>query len=181
METKPWIRNGIDCPGVTACFYCHDGKGNFILSYRGADCRDEQGTWDFGGGGLKLHQSVEETLRGEIMQEYCTEVLASEFLGYRELHREIDGIKTHWIALDFLVLIDPALVKNGEPHKFDEVRMFRLDALPKPLHSQSQYYLPKYLKRFFLAEKQEEGVMLLDVAPDTSGWNRAALDLSKSP
>ena len=66
---------GVDYPGVTVVFLCHDGKGNYLLGKRSKNCRDEQGRWDSGGGGLDLGSSVEETLKREIKEEYCTKVL----------------------------------------------------------------------------------------------------------
>lgn len=141
------MKKGVDYPGVTIVFACHDGKGNFLFSKRSQNARDEQGTWDPGGGGLELHDTVENTLKKEILEEYCTDVLDFKFLGYRDVHRIHDGIKTHWIALDFKVLIDPTKVGNGEPHKFDAVEWYRLDALPTPLHSQLPLFLEKYYKQ----------------------------------
>lgn len=138
------MKKGEDYPGVTIVFTCHDGRGHFLLSKRGKLCRDEQGMWDPGGGALEFGDTVEDTLRKEIREEYCTEVLEHEFLGFQDVHREHGGKNTHWIALYFKVLVDPATVKNGEPHKFDEIGWFTLDALPSPLHSQ----YPGFLKRY---------------------------------
>ena len=137
------MKAGIDYPGVTVVYFCHDGKGNFILSKRSKNARDEHGRWDIGGGGLDFGVSVEETLVKEIKEEYCTDVLDYEFIGYEDLRRTHEGVPTHWVALYFKVLIDPTTVANGEPHKFDEVRFFRLDNLPSPLHSA----LPGFLKK----------------------------------
>jgi ADP-ribose pyrophosphatase YjhB (NUDIX family) len=129
---------------VTVVYICHDGQGSFVLNKRGTNCRDEHGKWDCGGGGLEFGDTVENTLEKEIKEEYCTNVLDSEFLGYRDVHREHDGVKTHWIALDFKVLVDKEKVKNGEPHKFDEVKWFSLNNFPEPLHSQ----FPKFLELY---------------------------------
>ncbi len=74
-------------------------------------------------------------------------MLDFEFLGYRDVHREHDGRKTHWIALDFKVLVDRSKAKNGEPHKLDEVAWFTLDDLPSPLHSQFPNFLRLYRDR----------------------------------
>lgn len=141
------MKKGEDYVGVTLSFFCHDGMGNFVLSKRGSNCRDEHGTWDFGGGGLDLHETVEDQLRREIQEELCADVIASEFLGYTDVHREHEGKKTHWVSLDFMVLVDPAQVQNGEPHKFDEIGWFRLDTLPEPLHSQAPRALELYRDR----------------------------------
>jgi len=138
------MRKGIDCIGVTVTYLCHDGVGSYLLQKRSENCRDEHGTWDGGGGAVELHDTVENTLRKEIREELCTDVLDYEFLGYRDVHREHRGEKTHWIAIDFKVLVDREKVQNGEPHKFDEIAWFRLDALPSPLHSQ----LPNALRLY---------------------------------
>ncbi len=114
------------------------------MAKRSDNTRDEHGRWDIGGGGLEFGETVEETLRKEIKEEYCTDILSYEFLGFRDVHREHQGKKTHWIALDFKVLVDSRRVKNGEPHKFDKVEWFTFDALPQNLHSQ----LPNFLKLY---------------------------------
>ena len=138
------MQKGVDYTGVTIVYFCHDGNGNVVLNKRGANCRDERGRWDCGGGGLDFGLTVEETLRKEIKEEYCTDVLGNEFLGYRDVHREHEGGKTHWIALDFKVLVDKEKVANGEPHKFDSVAWFRMDQLPEGLHSQFPNFLELY-------------------------------------
>jgi 8-oxo-dGTP diphosphatase len=144
MEHNSPMRKGFDYIGNNVMFLCHDGKGNYLFSKRSEKCRDEHGTWDTGGGAVELHDSVEETLRKEIQEEYCTDVLNFEFLGYRSVHREFNGERTHWVALDFKVLIDPAKVQNGEPEKLEEIAWFKLSELPAPLHSQFPYVLEKY-------------------------------------
>lgn len=130
------MKKGVDYTGVCIIFICHDGNGSYLMAKRSTKCRDEHGRWDWGGGGLDFDQTIEEMLKKEIKEEYCTDVLAFEFLGYRDVHREENGVKSHWIALDFKVLVDREKVKNGEPHKFDEIGWFPITALPQPLHSQ---------------------------------------------
>lgn len=135
---------GRDFTGVAVVYFCHDGKGNFVMSKRNANSRDEHGRWDIGGGALELNDTVENTIRKEVKEEYSTDVLGTEFLGYRDVHRMRGGKPDHWIALDFKVLIDPKMVKNGEPHKFDEVRMVTFAIMPQPVHSQFPTFLKLY-------------------------------------
>ena len=141
------MKKGIDFIGNGIVFFCHDGKGNYLMNKRSKNARDENGKWDVGGGGVEIHDTILGTLKKEILEEFCSEIIKYEFLGYRDVHRENDGIKTHWIALDFKVQIDRSKVKNGEPHKFDEIGWFKLGELPKPLHSQLQYTIDKYKDR----------------------------------
>jgi ADP-ribose pyrophosphatase YjhB (NUDIX family) len=138
------MEKGKDFTGVSIIYFCHDGLGNFLFNKRSKNCRDEIGNWDCGGGGLEFDDRVEDTLKKEIKEEYCADVLDYEFLGYRDVHRQIDNIKTHWLALDFKVRLNKEQVKNGEPHKFEEIGWFKLDNLPSPLHS----CLPKSLEKY---------------------------------
>lgn len=127
---------GTDYTGVCVVFFCHDGKGRFVMSKRGKKTRDEHGAWDFGGGGLEFGEAVLDRIKTEIKEEYCTDALEIEFLGFRDVHREHRGRPTHWIGLDFKVKIDPAKVANGEPDVLEEVRWFTFDTLPEKLHSE---------------------------------------------
>ena len=51
-------RAGISYIGTAVVFFCHDGKGNFVLSKRGENCRDEHGRWDPGGGAVKMFDGI---------------------------------------------------------------------------------------------------------------------------
>lgn len=152
---NPQLRKGIDHIGIAIVYFCHDGKGNLLLMKRSQNARDEQGTWDVGGGGMELFDTVENTLRKEIKEEYQADVLEYSFMGYRDVHRVLpNGQKTHWISLDFLVLVDPNQVGIGEPHKFDEMGWFTLDTLPSPLHSQLPHDIAINLAHLEKALKQ---------------------------
>ncbi len=141
------MKKGEDYTGITVVYLCHDGQGNILLNKRSKKCRDEHGCWDPGGGGVEFGDTVEHTLQKEILEEYGTNILDKEFLGFRDVHRVHEGKKTHWIALDFKVHIARDRVVNGEPEKFDEVRWFTLDTLPAPLHSQFPDFLKRYRNR----------------------------------
>ena len=139
------MKKGIDHIGVTVTFSCHDGKGNFVMSKRTEKTRDEHGKWEFGGGGVNFNESVINALKREVKEEYCTNIKKIEFLGYRDMHRADEkGRKTHWIGLDFKVLVNKDRVKNGDPKKISDIIWVRLNKLPKPLHSQLPVLLKKY-------------------------------------
>ncbi len=144
------MKKGIDHIGIGVCYFCHDGSGRVLLSKRGIKCRDEHGCWDAGGGGIEFGHSVEETLKKEIREEYCADIIEYEFLGYRDLFCEQNGVSTHWVMMDFGVLIDPETVQNGEPDKFEEIGWFHIDALPSPMHSAWDVFFQKNRNRIGL-------------------------------
>lgn len=137
---------GVSFVGVTTCFFCHDGKGKIVMAKRSKNARDEQGRWDIGAGGLKWGVTAKENVRREVLEEYNVIAKQIKPLGYREVFRtREDGVKTHWIALDFTVLVaNPSDVRIGEPEVFDDIGWFTLDNLPKPIHSQLKEHLKLY-------------------------------------
>lgn len=142
------MQKGVDYIAIGVSYYCHDGEGNYVLSKRSINCRDEHGAWDFGGGGLDFGMTVEETLKKELKEEYCVENFEAEFLGYYDSFREQNGQNTHWLQLLFLVKVDPKEVRNGEPHKFDAVEWFRMDNLPSPIHSMFHPQIKNFIHKF---------------------------------
>jgi 8-oxo-dGTP diphosphatase len=141
------MKKGIEYTGVSIVYLCHNGDGLYLFQKRSKQCRDEHNKWDIGGGALEAHDFVEDTLKKEIAEEYCTDVLEYLFLGYRDVHRKHNGEKTHWIALDFFVKVDAKKVQNGEPHKFSEIGWFSKKEIPHPLHSQLGIFFDLYQKK----------------------------------
>ena len=148
------MKKGVDFTGVTIVYICHDGEGNYLFQKRSTVCRDEHDRWDIGGGGLDFGDTVEKTLQKEIKEEYCTEVLSSEFLGYRDVHRVHNGQNTHWVALDFKVQVNREVVQNGEPHKFSEIGWFKKGHFPTPQHSQLSVFFTQYEDKLFVGERK---------------------------
>ena len=128
---------GVDYIGISVTSLVHDGMGNLLLQKRGPEARDERGAWDLCGGSIEFGDTIEETLRKELMEELCVEPLEMEFLTAYDAHRKTDdGMPTHWVAIIYAVKVDPNKVKIGEPHKITELGWFTSDKLPAPLHSQ---------------------------------------------
>lgn len=146
------VHKGISFVGVTTSFLCYDKAGEFIMAKRSRNARDEKGTWDQGGGGLKWGVTAVDNVRREVMEEYCAEANQIDFLGYHDVFRKLpDGTPTHWLLLSFAVLVDRAEVKIGEPDMIDELGWFTVDTLPSPLHSHQEPFFARYkqqLKRY---------------------------------
>lgn len=114
------------------------------MAKRSQQARDEKGAWDIGGGGLDFGLTASENVRKEVMEEYAAETKKIDFIGYRDVMRDTDQGVSHWVALDFAVLVDGTTVKINEPHKFDDSGWFDMGKLPSPLHSQVKNAFEKY-------------------------------------
>ena len=138
-------QKGISFVGVSTCFFVYDGKGKFYMSKRSEKARDEQGKWEIGAGGLKWGENAEDNMVRELKEEYDADPLKITFLGYRDIHRKLnDGTPTHWLGLDFAVLVDPKQVKINEPDMIDAADWFTWENLPSPAHSQTDIFMTKY-------------------------------------
>ena len=121
-------------PSVSCVFVCHDGAGRILLARRSAQARDEPGAWDCGAGALEFGETFEAAVTREVGEEYSARPREIRQLGVRNVLRE--DPPSHWVAVIFSVLVDPAGVRIGEPHKFDELSWFTPETMPSPLHSQ---------------------------------------------
>ncbi len=129
------MKPGIDYIGISTPFYCNDGQGLFLFHKRSKNCRDEHGMWDPGSGQLDFGWTPEENALREVAEEYGCQGEIQGSVPPHSIFREQEGKKTHWLVIPFFVKVNPAEVKNNEPHKIDEIGWFPLDKLPTPLHT----------------------------------------------
>ena len=139
------MQKGIDFIGISVVTVCHDGRGKYLLEYRGDQCRDEHFTWSpAGSGGVRKGESLEDAVRREILEECGAQATHIEPLGFREVLRTVNGNDTHWIAFDFRAQISPGHVVIHEPEKCLKLEWFLPNEFPAPLHSQFPFFLEKY-------------------------------------
>jgi ADP-ribose pyrophosphatase YjhB (NUDIX family) len=141
------FQRGIDDIGIGTLFICHDGKGNILMQKRSDNRKTDPSAWDVGAGTLEWGLSLGENVRREVKEEYCADVLAIEFLGYREIIDDLNWKKQHWICFDYKVLVNPKTVAIGEPDKVTEIGWFTKDKLPSPLHALEEIVFKKYWEK----------------------------------
>ncbi|KKQ21857.1 MAG: NUDIX hydrolase [Candidatus Wolfebacteria bacterium GW2011_GWC1_37_10] len=142
------MKAGFDYIGITTPFYCNDGNGNFLFHKRSDKCRDEHGRWDTGAGKLEFGVTAEENVLREVFEEYGCKGEIQEKISAHSIIREFNGVKTHWLAIPFFIKVNPAEVKNNEPNKIEEIKWFKLDNLPQPLHTGFLFTFNNYKKYF---------------------------------
>lgn len=128
------MKRSIDYTGVNIAFYCHDGEGNYLFHRRASKARDAHGTWSCGAGGVKFNEPILVALDRELLEEFASTSLETEYLGWGEAFREDEGQSMHWIVFRYRVLVDRTKVINNEPEKHEELGWFKINNLPQPLH-----------------------------------------------
>lgn len=147
-------QKGISFIGVSTCFIVYDKHQHFHMTKRSNNARDEHGKWELGGGGLKWGQKADDNLLRELYEELAVKPVKVNFLGYRDIFRKMANYDTHWLALDYAVLVNHDDVKNNEPDIFDDLGWYSFTNLPKPLHSQTMPTLNKYQEQLIELFKQ---------------------------
>ncbi len=129
------MKPGKDYIGISVAFFCHDRQGNFLFHQRSQKCRDEQGTWDCGGGKLEFGETPEEGLMRELTEEYGCSGAIDAALPINSYIRGEGEDKRHWIIVPYIVRVDRLQAKLNEPESMDAIGWFTLQDLPDPLHS----------------------------------------------
>ena len=142
------MRPGFDYIGVTTAFYCHDGEGRFLLHRRGPKARDERGKWDFGAGEMEFGETPVEAVMREVREEYGCQGWIDEMLPPHSVIREIEGEKIHWLAIPFIVRVNPKSVKIVDTSKIDDWGWYQIKFLPSPLHPGPQITLDRHREIF---------------------------------
>ena len=138
------MKPGFDYIGVAVAFCCHDGKGNFLFGKRGPRARDEQGAWEFGGGGVEFGETTQEAVLREISEEYGCQAEVSEALPTFSLLRNINGTPSHWLMVPFVVQVKADEVKLNPEEAVEEFGWFSLSQPPAPLHTGAKQMLEMY-------------------------------------
>ncbi len=139
------MKKGVEYIGIAVVPFAHDGNGKYVLGLRTENCRDEHNRWEpTGGGGLEVGETMHDAIIREMREEIGATPFNIEYLGVREVFREHGGQKTHWIAFDYKVQVDPTEVAIMEPDMCSELRWCTLSEIPEPMHSQFPTFLEKY-------------------------------------
>lgn len=147
------LKPGIDYIAICTPFYCVNENGELLLHKRSNNCRDEKGRWDTGSGQLEFGETPEVSVLREVKEEYGCSGEILETLPAISVLRRMKSKNTHWLALPFVIKVRRDEVRINEPEKIDELGWFRLDDLPKPLHSALKDHIInteriKYLKQY---------------------------------
>jgi len=131
------MKSGIDYIGVGVGAVVFNGKGEFFLSQRGKESRNERGKWEFPGGRVEFGDTLRTTIIREFMEEYGMVIEVEQLLAVDDHILPDEG--QHWVSPTFIARHVSGEPRILEPHKCQAIGWFTLDNLPEPLSLITQY------------------------------------------
>ncbi|OGE30979.1 hypothetical protein A2631_04840 [Candidatus Daviesbacteria bacterium RIFCSPHIGHO2_01_FULL_44_29] len=126
------MKQGLDYIGVGIGAATFNDQGDLFLAKRSENASNERGCWEVPGGSMHFDETMEETVRREMLEEYGIEIEIIKQLSAED--HVIPEEKQHWIAVTYLAKLKSGQApKIMEPHKCDAIGWFGLDNLPQPL------------------------------------------------
>ncbi|MEE1754582.1 NUDIX domain-containing protein [Streptomyces sp. SP18CS02] len=127
----PEVEPGRHCVGVGVGALVFDGDGRVFMARRGAEARNEPGTWEFPGGGVDFGERLEDAIRREYREEYGIGIAVTGFLGVFD--HILPAERQHWVSVTYLARHTEGVPEIHEPRKCTAIGWFDPGALPEPL------------------------------------------------
>lgn len=134
---------GKDFIGLGCGVMIFSEKKEILLLKRARNRKSNPGMWERPGGGIEMGETIEETLKREVIEEIGVDIGELEFQDFVQMPNE----GSHWIGFSYTGKIISGEPKNLEPDKCDEIRWFPLDELPDNLAEYTKRSLDKYLNK----------------------------------
>jgi len=140
---------GHDYIGVGGGVLIFNDKKEILLMKRGKNSKNEVGYWNKTGGAVEYGEKVIDAIKRETLEEAGIRIDIWGYLPHTD--HIIKNDNQHWVGFNYLAYVKSGIARNMEPEKFDDVRWFSLDNLPKKLaqptrESVKNYLSGKYIK-----------------------------------
>jgi 8-oxo-dGTP diphosphatase len=123
------VKIGIDYIGVGAGAIIFNKDGALFLAKRGKEARNEKHKWEFPGGSVEFGETLENALVREVREEFGFVIEVVQLLDV--VNHILPVEKQHWISPTYLCRYKNGKPRILEPHKCEEIRWFKLDAIPE--------------------------------------------------
>ena len=117
---------GVDFIGVGMGAVIVNQEGKIFLAKRGKEARNNEGKWEFPGGGVKLRETLEDAIKREIKEEFGINIEPLEIFIVSD---NIIESEQHWVVIGYISKFLEGEPKIFEPHKCTEIGWFALDEI----------------------------------------------------
>jgi len=139
------MKKGVDYIGVGVGALIVNKEGKLFLAKRGKEVRNESGKWEFPGGGVAFGDTLEETIKREIREEYGVEITVGELLDVCD--HIIPEEHQHWVSPSYICSVTSGEPRILEPHKCSEIGWFTHEEIKEMnLSIVSKFNFNNYLK-----------------------------------
>jgi len=116
---------------------------------RSGNVRNNSGWWAKPGGKIEYGETAIKMVKREIKEETNINIEVWGQLPHTDHIIKKEG--QHWVAINFIANYKKGALKNKETHKYEEIRWFSLNKLPKKIEqtikeSIKNYVTGKYIK-----------------------------------
>jgi 8-oxo-dGTP diphosphatase len=132
-----------DQPKVGVGVLLVDESGRLLLTLRRRP--PEAGCWSIVGGKLDYLETLEQCAVREALEEVGAAISIDSLLCVTDHLVPAEG--QHWVSPAFLARVSSLDTRNCEPDKTQEVRWFRIDALPPNLTITARNAIQAYQRR----------------------------------
>jgi 8-oxo-dGTP diphosphatase len=139
------MKRGVDYIGVGVGAVIVDANGRLFLAKRGPKAKNERGLWEFPGGSVEFGETLAETLKREMHEEYGIEIAVGELLDVVDHILPEEG--QHWVSPSFICSIASGEPVIQEPEKCSEIGWFFPDKAPNDLTQITRENLHNYRKK----------------------------------
>lgn len=141
------MKKGVDYIGVGVGAIIVNKEGKLFLAKRGREVRNESGRWEFPGGGVEFGDTLENTLKREMKEEYGIDIKVGELLDVYD--HIIPEEHQHWVSPTYICTIIKGKPKILEPHKCDKIGWFTAEEIAKMhLSIITKYNFENFVKRY---------------------------------
>lgn len=141
------MRKGIDYIGVGVGAAIINREGKLFITLRGKKAKNERGKWEIPGGSVEFGETLKETLKREVQEEYGFKIEIVELLDVCD--HIIPEEKQHWVSPTFICRIKSGTPKILEPEKCEAIEWFTLEEASKlPLSIVTEHDIKILKKRF---------------------------------
>ena len=123
---------GVDYIGLGVGAVILNDKNQILLMKRSkklADHRTTVGMWSIPGGEVEFGEKVTDAIKREVKEELGIDIFIEKVIGHWD--QILPKTKVHWHSVTFLCRIKKDTPKILELHKFDELKWFSLNKIPK--------------------------------------------------
>ena len=143
------MKKGVDFIGVGAGALVFNKEGKVLLAQRGPKANNEAGKWDFPGGTVEFGETIEDTLKRELIEELGIEIEIMELLDV--VNHILPEIGQHWISPAYIAVHKSGEASIREPEKCTAFNWFFIKEIdPEQLTKSSLSNYEKYVEKFGL-------------------------------